>query len=376
MKVIAAPDSFKGSIRSVDAAAAMAAGVRRTMPDAVIDICPVGDGGEGTLDALAAATGAARHPCVSSNAVGDPIKAAIVKLADDMSFIESALAVGPGPGTKNAVMTGSSFGIGEMIACCLPSRTVVVGLGGSATNDGGCGMAQALGYRFLRADGSVIEQRIGGRDLLTIAGIDASDRHAGLQETRIVAACDVDNVLTGDAGAARVYGPQKGADAADVETLDVGLQNLASVVLRDLGVDIGMLRHAGAAGGLGAGVAAFCGAELRSGIRWLLDAVDFDQRLDGAMLCLTGEGRLDSQTLHGKACAGVARAASTCGVPAVAIVGDVEAGLDGRLPAGLTAYRLIGGGATDAQSLASAAQLIEATAASVTADFLGARGAP
>lgn len=374
MKIVCAPDSFKESIDAVSAAAAMARGVRDAIEGVVVDQCPLGDGGEGTLQALLVSLGGETVPCSVCGVHGSAVAARTGRFPDrNFAFVESAEAIGlQTVATEDRnILTASSFGVGEMMtaACEQGCDRLLVGLGGSATNDGGCGMAQALGVRFFDAAGRRIKDRLTGGSLQQVARVDLSGRSAAIGQTEIIALCDVTNPLTGATGAAAVFGPQKGASADDVKLLDAGLAHLADVVRRDLGIDVNEISGAGAAGGLGAGMLAFAGAKLVSGIDTVLDAVEFRSRVAGATLCLTGEGRLDGQSLSGKTCIGVARAAADCRVPVVALVGSAGPDADRCLEAGLTGYVVIGAGLDAAESIRRTESLLVEYAAAVARNY-------
>jgi glycerate kinase len=348
----------------------MAAGLRSVIPDAVIDCCPVGDGGEGTLAALLEAAAWRRVSITAAGVFGDEVDACIGLLAEgNLAYVESAAVIGLGAISTDQrnVMAASSFGVGELIlraAEYSPAR-IVVGIGGSATNDGGCGMAQALGVRFYDASNKLIHTPISGASIAGISRVDVSQRSSLIANIPIDVACDVRNPLTGPDGAAFVYGPQKGASPAQVQQLDDGLANVASVISKDLGIDISVLPGAGAAGGLGAGLVAFAGATLVSGIDTILDAVRFSSRVEDANLCLTGEGKLDAQSLSGKACIGVARAAARAGVATIALVGSAGPDANRCLEAGISEYVVISEGLTEQESMRQARELLIRAAAKV-----------
>ena len=376
MKVICAPDSFKESLSAAGAAAAMARGVQRAVADAIVDQCPIADGGEGTVDAMLAATGGQARTTAVPGPLGAPVAAVWGLLgrrqgAPDTAVIEMAAASGLAlvPRLQRDPTRTSTLGTGLLLRAALDAgaRRIVMGIGGSATNDGGCGMAEALGVRFLDVDGRVVRTPAGGM-LERIDRIDVGGLDPRVAETRITVACDVCNPLTGPNGAAAVYGPQKGADEAMVAVLDRGLEHLARRWQRDLGVDVAAAPGAGAAGGLGGGLVAFIGARLEPGIQLVLEAVGFERRVAGCHLCLTGEGRLDGQSLAGKACLGVASAARRHGVPTIALVGAVGPDADRTLAAGLAAYRAIAPHLPGEQSMRRAAELIEMAAATVVED--------
>ena len=324
MRVLAAPDKFRGTLSSAEAAAAIAAGWRRGRPqDEVVEL-PLADGGEGTLDALVAALGGRVLAERVTGPLGDPVDAAF-GLVDGgrTAVIEMARASGLElvPEGRADPLHATTRGTGELIAAAAghgPER-IVVCIGGSATTDGGAGVAQALGARLLDAAGRNLGP--GGAALLDLDRIEASGIPESVRACRFLVASDVDNPLTGPEGAAAVYGPQKGASPDDVELLDRALQRFADVVRRDLGVDAAERRGAGAAGGLGFGLMAFLGAELRPGIDVVMEATRFDDRLDGAGLVVTGEGKVDEQSFRGKTIAGVRRAADRAGVPMLVVCG-------------------------------------------------------
>jgi len=375
VKFVCAPDSFKGSIDAVAAAQAMAEGIRSVLPDAAIDCCPIGDGGEGTLASLLSALDGEAIEVRVRGMFGDYRNATFGRFENGrFAYVESAGAIGLETvrAERRNVLAATSFGVGELLvaaAAQAPAR-IIVGVGGSATNDGGCGMAQALGVRFLDAGGKLIRPPLSGGALRQIASIDPSRGHRF--DCPLDVACDVRNPLTGPSGAAAVYAPQKGATTAEVALLDEGLMHLAELIRRDLGLDVDKVPGAGAAGGLGAGLLAFAGARLESGIDIVLRLVRFDARIRSADLCLTGEGRLDEQSLSGKACLGVARAAARARVPVVALVGAVGPGVDACLRDGLDNYVVIGQGMTVETSMHSAGPLLTGAAARLAAQY--ARG--
>lgn len=376
MKVICAPDSFKGSIDAVSAARAMARGVLAAYPGADVDCCPVGDGGEGTLAALLEAIDGESVDVPATGIYGDPVDACVGRFSvGGFAYVETAMATGAAtaPGGRLDVMHATSYGAGELVAAACRSGThrLLVGLGGSATNDGGCGLAQALGIRFLRADGGLIETPITGSMLASIAGIDADSLERAVATTDVLALCDVTNPLTGPDGAAQVFAPQKGASGVEVEALDGGLAHLAEIIERDLGIAVDKIPGAGAAGGLGAGLHAFAGARLLPGIEIVLQRVEFESRCQGAALCLTGEGRLDSQSLAGKACMGVARAAASLAVPSVALVGATGPGAEQALEAGLSDVIVIGEGLPEGESIRDAERLLETAAMTAATRYCG-----
>ena len=328
MRVVVAPDKFEGSLHAGQAAEAIEAGLRRARPDAEVVRLPLGDGGAGTLEALLAA-GFERVPVRATGPTGEPVDGALAVVgqrAGGRAFVEMAEASGLKrlPGGRRAPLEATTYGTGELIRAALDggARELVLGIGGSATTDGGAGMAAALGARLLDHDGADLPP--GGAALLRLARIDVSGLDQRPRSVKVTVACDVDNPLVGPEGAAAVYGPQKGAGPDDVLLLDSALRRFARVLADDLGLDLAATPGAGAAGGLGAGAVAFLGAELRSGIELVLELVGFDRAVAGADLVVTGEGRLDAQSLLGTAPVGVALAAAAHGVPVVALAGAVE----------------------------------------------------
>lgn len=342
--IVVAPAPFKGALPAAGAARAIGAGVRLALPDCEIRSSPVADGGEGTMDALIAALGGRRRPVTVADPLGRPVEAAIGELPGGVAVVELAQASGYErlrPDERDPEPAGTR-GTGELILAALDLgvRRIVVGLGGSATTDGGLGLARALGVRALDADGAELEGR--GSDMARVARIDLSGRDPRLADTVIQVACDVDNPFHGPRGAARVFGPQKGAGPDAVARLDAGLAQLARVVREETGVDLQELPGAGAAGGAAGGLAALLGAELTPGAPLVLEAMGFADRLEGAALCITGEGRIDATTSAGKAPVAVARACAAAGVPCVALCGEVDLGPGAIRRLGLAAALAIG----------------------------------
>ena len=332
MRVLIAPDKFRGTLSARQAADALAAGWRRRRPGDQLDVAPVADGGEGTTDAVVGALGGELVRVRVHGPLGDPVDTAfgVAEAAGvRMAVVESAAASGLQliPEARRDPRRTTTRGTGELIAAALDRhpRRCIVGLGGSATNDGGAGVAQALGIRLLDAEGH--ELASGGAALLALARIDASGLDPRVAGVAFVAATDVDNPLVGPAGASAVYGPQKGATSDDVALLDGALGHLAAVAERDLGVDLRDEPGAGAAGGLGFGLMVFLGAHVRSGVDVVAEALDLPVRAEAADLVITGEGRFDAQSLRGKAPAGVLRLAREVGTRAVVVSGDAEAGV-------------------------------------------------
>lgn len=342
MKVVVAPDSFKGTLSAVEAAEAIARGVRAGGGDPVI--IPVADGGEGTLDALVAARGGTIMGVICRGPLGVPVRAHLGRLPDGSGIVEMAQASGLQlvPERERDPMRATSFGTGELIKGALARRPhrIIVGIGGTATVDGGTGLARALGVRFY--DGAGHELAPGGGSLTSLERIDPSRLDSRLAGVKLVVASDVDAPLCGPDGAAYVFAPQKGANAAQVETLDRGLRRLAERLAADLKADVAALPGAGAAGGTGAMLMAL-GADLRRGIDVMLEAASFRDRLDGASLVIAGEGRVDPTTLAGKAPSGVAAFAAAAGVPCVMLAGESDLTEPGPFARILTLYELYQG---------------------------------
>jgi glycerate 2-kinase len=332
VRVLAAPDKFRGTLTSTEAAAAIGAGWRRGRPDDAVEQVPLADGGEGTLEALVAAGEGRVLSERVTGPLGDPIDAEFGLVDRDRTgVVEMARASGLAlvPDGRRDALHATTRGTGELILAAARNRPerIVVCIGGSATTDGGAGMAQALGARLLDASGRDVPP--GGAGLLELDRIDTSELDPAVRGCRFRVASDVDNPLVGPEGAAAVYGPQKGANARDVELLDRALTRYAEVLRRDLGVDVADRPGAGAAGGLGAGLMAFLEAELRPGIEVVMEAARFDERLPGAELVVTGEGKLDAQSLHGKTVAGVHRAAEEAGIRVLVVCGQATIRPDG-----------------------------------------------
>lgn len=328
-KYVLIPDSFKGTLSSENICRIASEEILRLEPEAEICAIPVADGGEGTVDAFLAAVGGTRAEVPCTGPCGQEVMGFYGLLPDGTAVVEMAAAAGlPLAGACRDPEKTTTYGVGQLMAHALSrgAKRLVLGLGGSATNDGGCGAAAALGAEFLDEEGRAFVPT--GGTLTQIAHI----RMKGLRETlagaEVTVMCDIDNPLCGPAGAAAVFGPQKGADAAMVARMDAGLRHLAETLEKDVGMEVLTLAGGGSAGGFGAGAAAFFGGQLRMGIDVVLDLTGFDWKCRGASLVITGEGHLDSQSLRGKTVVGVARRARALGVPAAALVGGCETALD------------------------------------------------
>jgi glycerate kinase len=326
MKIVIAPDSFKGSLTALEVADAIKEGIKRVMPEAEIDEVPMADGGEGTVQALVDATSGQMITQEVCDPLGNPIEANFGILGDGKTaVIEMAAASGLPlvPDDKRNPMLTTTYGTGELIRAALDRgcRKLIVGIGGSATVDGGAGMAQALGAKLLDKDGVDVPR--GGGGLEHLDRIDVSLLDLRIAEATTVVACDVDNPLVGPRGGPEVYGPQKGATPEMVKKLDKYLDRYADIIKRDLGADVKETPGAGAAGGLGAGLMAFLNAELRLGIDIVIEAASLEQHLEGADLVITGEGKIDRQTIYGKTPIGVAKTAKKFGIPVIGIGGGI-----------------------------------------------------
>ena len=326
-KIVVASDSFKGCLTSSEVATAAENGIRKALPDCEVTGIPVADGGEGTTEALVTAMNGRFISCEVRDPLMNPIQAEYGILGDElMAVIEMAAASGlplVPPERRNPMLT-TTYGTGELIKDALARgcRRFLIGIGGSATNDAGTGMLQALGFRFLDKDGH--ELGYGGQILEQITRIDTSQALPALKEAFFTIACDVNNPFSGENGAAFIYARQKGADDAMIIRLDDGLRHFAKVIHATLGKDINDIPGAGAAGGLGGGFLAFLPATLKPGIQMALDVLDFDRHIQDADLIITGEGKIDRQTGMGKTPAGILEAGKRRQIPVIAIGGSVE----------------------------------------------------
>ena len=342
MRILLAPDSFKGSLSAPDVCDALAEGLRRVLPHASLRALPLADGGEGFSDALMAARGGRWQEVlvVGPLAAEQPrVQARLGWLDGNTAVLEMASASGlplVSPERPDPLRT-TSYGTGELIAAALAAgaRHLIVGLGGSATNDLGAGMAQALGVRFLRADGTEVGAPLIGADLASVEAIDLAGLHPAVAGCRLQLACDVDNPLLGPRGATAVFGPQKGGTAESLARLERDLARLAALLEAAVGRPVASVPGAGAAGGMAAMLLALGQADLRPGIALVLEASGFNAALADADLVITGEGRLDGQSADGKTVSGVARAAAAAGVPVVAIGGAIGPGVEALYPLGV-----------------------------------------
>ncbi|MCZ3383294.1 glycerate 2-kinase [Kosakonia sp. SOY2] len=326
MKIVIAPDSYKESLSATEVAQAIEKGFREIFPDAQYVSVPVADGGEGTVEAMIAATNGMVHTARVTGPLGKHVEACWGMSGDGKTaFIEMAAASGLAlvpPELRNPLIT-TSRGTGELILHALEqgATTIIIGIGGSATNDGGAGMVQALGAKLTDANGTEIGY--GGGSLISLNGIDISGLDPRLQHCTLRVACDVTNPLIGEQGASRIFGPQKGATEALIVELDRNLSHFADVIKKSLRVDVKNVPGSGAAGGMGAALMAFLGAELRSGIEIVTQALNLEEHIHDCTLVVTGEGRIDSQSIHGKVPVGVAHVAKKYHKPVIGIAGSL-----------------------------------------------------
>ncbi|MEX2089666.1 MAG: glycerate kinase [Bacteroidota bacterium] len=326
--ILLAPDSFKGSLTAHEAVEAMERGVLAITPDAHIIRHPVSDGGEGLVQVLSQAMGGTiRHSFVHGPLPGQKVKARWALSTDgSTAVLEMAEAAGLSlvPVDRRDPKITTTYGVGELLRAALDggARSIILGIGGSGTNDGGAGLAEALGVKLLDESGHPLQH--GGAALQQLSSVDRSGMDGRLKNVSLTVACDVHNTLCGEEGASAVYGPQKGATAEDVQLLDSALHHYGECLRTVLNVDIFAIPGGGAAGGLGAGLVAFCGAKLRPGIDVVLDATRFDEILRSADLVITGEGRIDEQVQFGKALAGVIGRSRRAGIPVAAVVGALQ----------------------------------------------------
>lgn len=368
MKIIIAPDSFKGSISSLDAAAAMGKAARGVFSAADIVEIPIADGGEGTLDVFLSVTGGEAVYRDVTGPLGDRVQAKYAIVDDRTAVIEMAQASGlylvPEGGRDPMVTT--TYGTGELIrhAISTGAERIILAVGGSATNDGGVGMAQALGARFTDTDGG--DLRFGCRDIGGLNGVDLAPMVRLLGDREIILASDVSNLLYGPEGASSVYGPQKGADPETVGRMDAYLHHLADMLCAETGVDVGTLPGSGAAGGIAAPLFAIGKCIQRSGINIVLDMTGFDRHLEDADMVLTGEGRIDGQALYGKVLAGIGKRCMARNVPVFAFAGSIGEGADELQSVGISAvFSVANGPVSLAYAMEHAGELIESSVGQV-----------
>ncbi|PZE20152.1 glycerate kinase [Paenibacillus xerothermodurans] len=377
MKIIIAPDSFKGSISAADAAGAIEKGIKRFLPEAVTVLVPVADGGEGTMDSLIGAAGGRKVAASVTGPLGAPVDAAYGLLGPDyrVAIVEMAAASGLCLITpeQRDPLNATTFGTGELIKQALAAgcREFILALGGSATNDGGAGMLEALGVRLLDAAGQPVAR--GGGSLSRIATIDATVLDPRIAESRFLIATDVQNPLLGPHGASHVFGPQKGATPSIVDELERNMAVWADLIEAHTGVRVHEMPGAGAAGGIGAAFLAFFPTTIRRGIDVVIQYSRLHEHLRDADLVITGEGQIDYQTASGKTPMGIAQEANKYNVPTIALAGSVGAGIDALYDVGIRSVHSIAGGPLSLQeAMARAAELLEATAEQVLRTFCAA----
>jgi len=367
MRIIVAPDSFKGSVSAIGVAAAIERGIHAVFPEAKVQKVPIADGGEGTVEALVSATGGRLIHTEVPGPLGETVNACWGVLGDgETAVIEMAAASGLPlvPRELRDPRVTSTAGTGMLMKAALDAglRKLVIGIGGSATNDGGSGMARALGVRFLDAQGESLPE--GGAALARLDRIDLTGLDPRLAQASILVACDVDNPLCGVRGASAIYGPQKGATPEAVQELDAALGNLAKVASAATDRKVAELPGAGAAGGLGAGLLWYTPARLRPGVEIVLEATGFEAMVQGADLVITGEGRTDAQTAMGKAPVGVAAVAKRHGVPVLCLSGGLGEGAEDVLALGIDALMsIVPGPMTLETCMTQGAELLESAAA-------------
>jgi len=341
LKILVAPDSFKGSLTAMEAAENIKRGIHNFDSEINVDLLPMADGGEGTVQSLVDATDGEIIEKEVTGPLGDQVEAFYGLLGDKKTaVIEMAAASGLPlvPEEKKNPLKTTTYGTGELIASALEHgvEQIIIGIGGSATNDAGVGMAQALGAEILDAEGNQVD--FGGGNLDQIESMNLNSLDSRLKDVEILAACDVDNPLYGEDGAAYVYAPQKGADTKMVEILDQNLRHFNQITIKELDKDTNKIPGAGAAGGLGAGLVAFLNAELKAGVDIVLEIIDFESRLKDVDLVITGEGMLDGQSIYGKSPVGVSRSAAKKDIPVIAVAGTLGRGVEKVLDHGINAY--------------------------------------
>jgi glycerate kinase len=341
MKIVVAPDSFKGSLSAADLCEAMAAGIRQVCPEAEIVKVPMADGGEGTVAALVSATHGRVERVRVTGPLGEPVEAEYGILGDGVTaVIEMASASGLPlvPVHQRNPLNTTTYGTGQLMLAALERgcRKLIIGIGGSATTDGGTGMAQALGVKFYRADGREIQDYMTGGRMGDVARIDLSARSKTIIGCDIAVACDVDNPLLGPHGAVMVYSGQKGANESQRQLLESNMRHLIGIIENTIRRSIRNIPGTGAAGGLGAGLVAFVEAALKPGVQLVLEACAFSAQITGAQLIFTGEGRIDVQTAYGKTISGVIREARRQSIPVIVIAGTVEDEAENLYPDGVT----------------------------------------
>ncbi|MDR4220668.1 glycerate kinase [Priestia megaterium] len=369
MKIVVAPDSFKESLTALHVCEAVEKGIKTHFPNAEISKVPMADGGEGTVQSLVDATGGQIIQAKVTGPLGKEVEAFYGILGDgNTAVIEMAAASGLHhvPVDKRNPLITTTRGTGELILKALDHKVkhIIIGIGGSATNDGGAGMAKALGAKLLDANGAEIKE--GGGSLDQLASIDLTNLDFRLAEVKVEVACDVDNLLTGETGASAIFGPQKGATPDMVRQLDRNLAHYAAVIEKEMDIHIQNVAGAGAAGGLGGGLLAFLSAELKPGVDIVIEATQLESYVKNADLVITGEGRIDGQTIYGKTPIGVAKTAKKHSVPVIAIAGSIGAGSEAVYEHGIHAlFSVVPGAVALSEALEKADENIERTAKNV-----------
>ncbi len=378
MRIVIAPDSFKECASVAEICAAMAAGVSRAAPNAEILSIPMADGGEGTVDAIVAATRGTHVTLDVTGPLGETVSARYGITGDaSVAVIEMAAASGLEliPPDQRDPAIATTRGTGELLVHAIDSgaKRILIGLGGSATNDGGAGFAEALGYRLLDSDGQHLAP--GGLALARLHRIDSSGVHQAVKDLDIVGACDVTNPLCGPEGASAIFGPQKGASPTLLQQLDEALLHFGTVAGEQLGVDILTIPRAGAAGGLGGGLVAFAGASLRPGVEFVAETVGLEPAMENSTLVITGEGRIDAQTALGKTPMGVSLCAARHGIPVIAIAGLLGDGWEALLDHGVSEiYDIRSIAKTAEESISAWRPLLEKQAETVVTRWMENKG--
>jgi glycerate 2-kinase len=369
MKIVIAPDSFKESLTALHVCEALEKGIKTHFPNAEISKVPMADGGEGTVQSLVDATGGQIIQAKVTGPLGKEVEAFYGILGDGKTaVIEMAAASGlhQVPMDERNPLITTTRGTGELILKALDQNVkhIIIGIGGSATNDGGAGMAKALGAKLINTNGAEIKE--GGGSLNQLAAIDLTNFDSRLAEVKVEVACDVDNPLTGETGASAVFGPQKGATPDMVKQLDRNLAHYAAIIEKEMDIHIQNVPGAGAAGGLGGGLLAFLSAELKPGVDIVIEATQLESYIKNADLVITGEGRIDGQTIYGKTPIGVAKTAKKHSVPVIAIAGSIGAGSEAVYEHGISAlFSVVPGAVTLSEALEKAGENVERTAKNV-----------
>ncbi|KOP66027.1 glycerate kinase [Bacillus sp. FJAT-18019] len=367
--IVLAPDSFKESMTAKEVCAAMERGIQKGNPNVTCIHVPMADGGEGTMQSLVDATGGTVHTVMVTGPLGDEVEASYGISGDGCTGVlemASASGIHLVPPAQRNPLTATTYGTGELIKACLDHgiNQLLIGIGGSATNDGGAGVVQALGGKLLDAEGK--ELAFGGGELGRLASVDLGGFDPRLQHVKVEVACDVNNPLCGETGASQVFGPQKGATPAIIEQLDSNLRHYAEIIKQQLGKDIALYPGAGAAGGLGGGLLVFLNGTLKKGIEMVIDYTGLEEKVRQADMVWTGEGGMDFQTQYGKTPLGVAMVAKKHGKPVVALTGRIGDGIEVLYDQGIDAvFGIMPGAASLTEALANGQQNIERTSENI-----------